>query len=322
MEKLHAFGLGKPLGLEISGEGQPRIKSTTDKDFNSRSLFLGSLLVMNQSLLHCKCWPSTMPLQIMAGWYAQFHKRDSPSWETRKRIMPDILRDSIASQDAIRKIKTLLEGVVEHGTASSLNKSPYKIAGKTGTAQIANPKFGYDVNHRSYQASFVGYFPADKPKYSCIVVVYAPSNNFYYGGAVAAPIFKEIADKVFSNHFDLQKEQIEEDTSSFTMPLALVGIQKDVRKVLAKLDHPVESTNLDASWVSTSLRDDKVVLQERKILKGTVPNVIGMGARDAVYLLENSGLRVRMNGKGVVTSQSLNGGSRLMKGDLILIELS
>lgn len=323
MEKLHAFGLGKPLGLEISGEGQPRIKSTTDKDFNSR-VSLPWISIGYESKL--------TPLQMLAFYNAvanngrmvrpRLIKEIRHHGKLVKEFMPDILRDSIASQDAIRKIKTLLEGVVEHGTASSLNKSPYKIAGKTGTAQIANPKFGYDVNHRSYQASFVGYFPADKPKYSCIVVVYAPSNNFYYGGAVAAPIFKEIADKVFSNHFDLQKEQIEEDTSSFTMPLALVGIQKDVRKVLAKLDHPVESTNLDASWVSTSLRDDKVVLQERKILKGTVPNVIGMGARDAVYLLENSGLRVRMNGKGVVTSQSLNGGSRLMKGDLILIELS
>ena len=238
-----------------------------------------------------------------------------------KEFGTQVIRDSIASPEAIQIMRSMLEGVVENGTASSLNKSPYKIAGKTGTAQINNPKFGYDVSHRSYQASFVGYFPADRPKYSCIVVVYAPSNDFYYGGAVAAPIFKEIADKVFSNHFELQKDDATIDTTENSLPLASVGQQKDIRKVLAKLKHPVETSNQDASWVSASLKEDKIILQERKVQKGTVPNVLGMGAKDAMYLLENSGLRVKINGKGVVTRQSLNAGSRLMRGDVIMIEL-
>ncbi len=322
MEKLHSFGLGKPLGLEISGEGAPRIKSTTDKDFNSR-VSLPWISIGYESRL--------TPLQMLAFYNAVANNgrmvRPRLIKEIRhhgilvKEFQPEIIRDSIASQEALSKMRMLLEGVVENGTASSLNKSPYKIAGKTGTAQISNPKYGYDVSHRSYQASFVGYFPADKPKYSCIVVVYAPSNNFYYGGAVAAPIFKEVADKVFSNHFELQKEQIDQDTILNALPLALVGHHKDIRNVLARLNQPMESVNQDASWVSTSLRDDKVVLQERKVQKGIVPNVLGMGAKDAMYLLENSGLRVKINGKGVVTRQSLGAGSRLMKGDMIMIEL-
>jgi cell division protein FtsI (penicillin-binding protein 3) len=322
MGKLHAFGLGEPLGLEISGEGKPRIKSTTDKDFNNR-ISLPWISIGYESKL--------TPMQMLAFYNAianngrmvrpRFIKEIRHHGKLVKELRPVVLRDSIAGLEAIGKIRAMLEGVVEHGTASSLNKSPYRIAGKTGTAQIANPKYGYDVNHRSYQASFVGYFPADRPKYSCIVVVYAPSNNFYYGGAVAAPIFKEIADKVFSNHFDLQKEQIDEDTIASSLPLASVGEQKDVRKVLAKLNHPMESKNPDALWVSTSLNDEKVILHERKTEKGLVPNVIGMGAMDALYLLENSGLRVKVNGKGVVTRQSINAGSRLMRGDQITIEL-
>ncbi|TAH44254.1 MAG: PASTA domain-containing protein [Bacteroidetes bacterium] len=322
LEKLHSFGLGKPLGLEISGEGKPRIKSTTDKDFNTR-VSIPWISIGYESKL--------TPLQMLAFYNAIANNgrmvRPRLVKELRyhgklvKEFGTEVIRDSIARPEAIQKIRTMLEGVVENGTASSLNKSPYKIAGKTGTAQISKPKYGYDVNHRSYQASFVGYFPADRPKYSCIVVVYAPSNDFYYGGAVAAPIFKEIADKVFSNHFELQHDEVVEDTIENSLPLALVGQQKDIRKILAKLKHPVESSNNDAAWVSASLKNEKIVLQERKVQKGTVPNVLGMGAKDALYLLENSGLRVKVSGKGVVTHQSINAGSRLMKGDVIMIEL-
>ncbi len=322
LKKLHSFGLNDPLNIEISGEGAPRIKSTTDADFNTR-VSLPWISIGYESKL--------TPLQMLCFYNAvanngrmvrpHFVREIRHHGKLVREMGTEIIHDSIARPETIQKMKKMLEGVVEHGTASSLNKSPYKIAGKTGTAQIANPKYGYDIEHRSYQASFVGYFPADRPKYSCIVVVYAPSNSVYYGGAVAAPIFKEIADKVFSNHFDLQREQPEEDSISNSAPVALVGIQKDVTKVLSRLNHPVETKNQDAAYVSTSLRDDKVILQERKMPVNAVPNVIGMGAKDALYLLENSGLRVRINGKGVVTKQSIDAGSRLNKGELIMIEL-
>ena len=102
----------------------------------------------------------------------------------------------------IRKAQTMLEGVVERGTAINLRNSNYKIAGKTGTAQIANAKYGYRTGERmSYQASFVGYFPAEDPLYSCIVVVNAPSSAVYYGNVVSGPVFREISDKVYSTNF-------------------------------------------------------------------------------------------------------------------------
>jgi cell division protein FtsI (penicillin-binding protein 3) len=322
MNKLHEFGLGTKLGIEIKGEGTPRIKRTTDKSFSNR-VSLPWISIGYESTL--------TPLQILSFYNAiankgrmvrpLFVKQIRQNGQAVFTAQPQIIRDSIASPEAIAKLRLMLEGVVERGSAASLNKSPYKIAGKTGTAQIANPKYGYDKLHRSYQASFVGYFPADKPKYSCIVVVYAPSNNFYYGGAVAAPIFKEIADKVFSNHFELQKEQPDNDTIQIPPPVAMAGTQKDIQKVLAHLEHTVESKDLDAEWVAIQRQADKVILQERKIIKGLVPNVVGMGAKDAMFILENAGMRVKLNGRGVVTRQSIVPGSRLVKGEIISIEL-
>lgn len=322
MNKLHEFGLGTKLGIEIKGEGTPRIKRTTDKSFSNR-VSLPWISIGYESTL--------TPLQILSFYNAianngrmvrpLFVKQIRQNGQAVFTAQPQIIRDSIASPEAIAKLRLMLEGVVERGSAASLNKSPYKIAGKTGTAQIANPKYGYDKLHRSYQASFVGYFPADKPKYSCIVVVYAPSNNFYYGGAVAAPIFKEIADKVFSNHFELQKEQPDNDTIQISPPVAMAGTQKDIRKVLAHLDHEVESKDQDAEWVAIQRQADKVILKERKMIKGLVPNVVGMGAKDAMFILENAGMRVKLHGRGVVTRQSIVPGSRLVKGEIISIEL-
>ncbi len=119
-----------------------------------------------------------------------------------KSFGTDVIINSIASRSTIRKAKKMMEGVVEHGTATNLKNANYKIAGKTGTAQIAKDKSGYRQGARmSYQASFVGYFPAENPLYSCIVVVNAPSNGVYYGNLVAGSVFKEISDKVYATSF-------------------------------------------------------------------------------------------------------------------------
>ena len=222
----------------------------------------------------------------------------------------------------LAKAHEILEGVVTHGTASMLNKSPYKIAGKTGTAQIFNNKYGYDKEHMTYQASFVGYFPADKPKYSCIVVVYAPSNDVYYGGAVAAPIFKEIADKVYSNHLDMNESPVITDSIVPAVPVTKAGQHRDLKKVLDKLNLPAVASDPEAYWVSVDARADQLKTNERKTIAGLTPNVVGMGLKDALYILENAGLNVRVSGKGWVTRQSLPAGSRIRKGQQIVIELS
>jgi cell division protein FtsI (penicillin-binding protein 3) len=232
------------------------------------------------------------------------------------------MRDSIASPDALMKARKMMEGVVQHGTASSLKTSQYKIAGKTGTAQIARNKYGYDKDHPSYQASFVGYFPADAPKYSCMVVVYSPSNDVFFGGAVAAPIFKEIADKVYSNHIDLHSAPEKSDTVILAMPRVKAGQQKELKKLLATLEVPAQSTDDGAFNVSASAGSDGLILSERKIRQGIVPDVTGMGIKDAIYILENAGLRVKFNGKGNVIKQSLSPGMKIQKDELIALDLT
>ncbi|MBL0065898.1 MAG: transpeptidase family protein [Bacteroidetes bacterium] len=322
VSRLKSFGLSQKLGLQIEGEGQPFIKNVTDKSWSGLSL--PWISIGYESKL--------TPLQTLTFYNAvanngrvvkpMFVSKILNHGKVIREFSSEIIRDSIASPDVLAKARQLLEGVVQRGTASVLNKSPYKIAGKTGTAQIFNNKYGYDKEHMTYQASFVGYFPADKPKYSCIVVVYAPSNDVYYGGAVAAPIFKEIADKVYSNHLDMNESPIQTDSIVKTIPVAKAGQQKDLNKVLAKLNLTNESSDPDAYWVSVDARSAQLKTNERKTISGLVPNVVGMGLRDALYILENAGLNVRINGKGWVTRQSIQAGSRVKKGQQILIELS
>jgi cell division protein FtsI (penicillin-binding protein 3) len=322
LDKLRSFGLNDKLGLQIEGEGAPRIKGAKDKDWNPCVSLPWTSIGYEVKL---------SPLQTLTFYNAianngrmvkpKFVKEIRYHGQLIKSFPTEILRDSIVSPSTIAKAHELLEAVVDSGTGSALKNQHYRIAGKTGTAQIAQPKFGYDKSHRTYQASFAGYFPADHPKYSIIAVVYAPSTGVYFGGAVSAPIFKEIADKVFSNEMSLHKELASADTLQQHVPLSKDGNQKDLSKVLTHLNVNAITKGGDASWVNASASDAGVVMTERKTQTGAVPNVMGMGIRDAIYLLENSGLQVRVNGKGAVKKQSLDPGTKIQRGQKIVIDL-
>ncbi len=320
IDKIKSFGLGKPLGLEIEGEGNPYIKDVDDSLWSPVSLPWMS--IGYEVLL--------TPIQILTFYNAvanngrmvkpHFIREIRNHGKLIQSFSTQVIKDSIASPSSLEKVKKMMEGVVEHGTASTLKTSPYKIAGKTGTAQISQNIFGYDKNHRSYQASFVGYFPADAPKYSCMVVVYSPSNNVYFGGAVAAPIFKEIADKVYSNHIELHGVPAS-DTINNLFPIAKAGQQKEAKKIFAELRVPFSTKDESAQNISSTITSDQVILGERKTTTGIVPDVRGMSVKDAIYILENSGLRVQCNGRGSVIRQSLTPGMKISKGQLIFIEL-
>ncbi len=322
IDQLKKFKLNDPLALQIEGEGMPRIKDVTAKDWSPVSLPWMSIGYEVK----------LTPLQILTFYNAianngrmvrpKFVREELYHGKTIQSFPTEIIKDSIASPDAIAKARKLLEDVVQNGTASSLSKSCYKIAGKTGTAQMFANKFGYDRGHMTYQASFVGYFPADNPKYSCMVVVYAPSNDVYFGGAVAAPVFKEISDKVYSNNMEMHDTIPVNDSLIKSLPVAKSGSQKELKKVFTQLNVPVSSANSDANMVSAGITNNSVKLSERKMISGMVPNVVGMGAKDALNILENAGLRVRLNGKGVVSKQSIDAGTKIQRGQQITIELS
>jgi len=242
-----------------------------------------------------------------------------------ERFEPVVLNERMCSATTLKEIRSMLEGVVDTGTATNLKAAHFRIAGKTGTAQIAAGSGGYKANGVTYQASFVGYFPADAPKYTCIVVVSAPGAGVYYGNRVAGPIFTEIANKIYSNRLELQTGLASLEPAATKTPLTYGGSAADLRTALSGLGLPTVQDNAEAEWVNTTAADSAIVLTPRAIpgdMQNMVPNVVGMGLKDALYILENKGLRVQVVGAGMVKRQSLHPGERYLRGNTIILELT
>jgi len=236
---------------------------------------------------------------------------------------PEVIIPSICSLATLEKARILLEGVVERGTANGIsNTMYYKIAGKTGTAMIAANNKGYAAHTKEvkYKGSFVGYFPVDHPKYSMMVVVYDPKKR-YYGASVAAPVFREISDKIFANSKDVQNPP-PVDTAGFSIPYANAGKEKDLEEVYSLLNIKVKSFNNPSDWVKPFIDKSGVTLLPQTILNGTMPNVTGMGIKDALFLLEQMGLKVMVNGKGAVVRQSILPGTLIAKGNIVILDLA
>jgi cell division protein FtsI (penicillin-binding protein 3) len=322
VNKIKGMNITQPIGLQIDGEGAPQFKTPASKAWSGTTLpwmSIGYEIKMT-------------PMQILTYYNAVanngrmvkplFVKEIKRRGELIKRFETTVVKDSICSLSTALKARILLEGVVENGTAMNLKNPNYKIAGKTGTAQIAQGSGGYKDSARvSYQASFVGYFPADNPKFSCIVVVNAPSNDVYYAAQVAGPIFKEIADKVYSTRLEIHKGlQIEYTDPSDAMPLFSSAYQRDIKSIYSKLGFTYQPKE-KVEWVIPTKTDSLVKMNQKKIIQGIVPNVVGMGVKDAMYILENAGMTVRISGSGKVQKQSLQVGSRILKGSEIKLLL-
>jgi cell division protein FtsI (penicillin-binding protein 3) len=236
---------------------------------------------------------------------------------------PVVVNPSICSESTIKEILPLLVGVVEEGTATNIRTDKYKIAGKTGTT-VLNYASRKEVDfYKKYQASFAGFFPADNPKYSCIVVINNPKNGQVYGGKVAAPIFKELADKVYALDMDIHNPII--STDAFTnLPIVKQGKTFDANQILTGLNIPTQNT--ESNWMVSQTSKSEVKLMVRKIeedlQRGKMPNLKGMNLKDAVYLLETYGLNVSIEGSGSVVSQSIKKGVKFKKGNLIKLELA
>ncbi|HNX79591.1 MAG TPA: penicillin-binding transpeptidase domain-containing protein, partial [Prolixibacteraceae bacterium] len=208
-------------------------------------------------------------------------------------------------------------GVVEEGTGKEMKSKIIKMAGKTGTAQISTGKGGYGKG--LYLASFVGYFPADDPVYSMIVTVNKPKGA-YYGGAVAMPVFRETAEKVFAvfQHID---DSSPEEPEIAMLPDVKNGYTRDVVRVMNELDIDYKGRKPKTELTKTVKDGEVIKLKDNEVAEDRVPDVRGMGARDAVFLLEKSGLQVRVNGIGKVRNQSLLPGYKYKKGQTITLTM-
>lgn len=238
-----------------------------------------------------------------------------------KKNEPEIVEEKICSEETLRQLKECLFGVCneEDGTGYKLFKGTlYKAAGKTGTALVANGKRGY-ADH-IYQSSFAGYFPADNPKYSCIVVIKnKPFAKKYYGALVAGPVFKEVADKLYAMNAerDSRFSYAVKDSSAYYY----AGATEDLKKIMTALQiHYKDSVNKNA-WSRLYAVNYNPVLYMQTIQQNTMPDVKGMGLKDALYLLENIQVKLVIKGRGKIRAQSIEPGSALSKNQTVTIEL-
>lgn len=318
LDHVDRLKLSRPLGLQITGEVFPKITRPQDKAWSGITLpWMSHGYGLEISPLH------TLTLYNAV---ANDGKMIKPVFVTSvlqadrviREFETETLNSKICSNSTLKQLRLLLEGVVENGTAKNLKDAHYRIAGKTGTAQILE-----DGRYtKKYITSFVGYFPAHAPKYSAIVVVKNPKGWQQYGNNVAGPVFKEIADNIYARdielHAPMEKKTVLE---AGVLPVIRGGRQEELTMLANELGVSTHSAT-EEEWVKASRNGSSVTWKKNEVLKDRVPDVTGLTFRDALYLCEKSGLRVVYQGRGRVAEQSLAPGTRFGRGARIYLKLS
>lgn len=320
VNRLRSFGLGEPLGLEIQGEPKPTLYSPGSPQWSGISLPWMSVGYEVQ----------LTPMQTLAFYNAvanngkmvkpQFVKEIVRGTQVVKNCKPIVLRQKICSDNTLHILQSCLEGVMKTGTGRNLTSSYFDIAGKTGTAEILNDDMKYGAKgEKKYLASFVGYFPVKAPMYSCIVSISAAGENIY-GATVSGTVFSAIANKVYAGSLKYHKAINEEKALIKQAPYSKDGNRYDLEKIFNYLGINFQQ-NSEEEWVSTKANGNIVELNKKYVGKKTVPNVVGLTAKDAVYLIESTGMTARIIGRGKVARQTVPAGTPVFKGGLIEIWL-
>ena len=318
LEHVDRLYLSKPLGLQITGESYPKITRPTDKDWSGITLpWMAYGYGFEISPLHTLALYNAVAndgKMIKPIFVTSVSRAD----QVKKEYETEVLVSKICSNKTLNQLKLLLEGVVEKGTAKNLKHADYRIAGKTGTAQILeNGRY-----EKRYITSFVGYFPAHAPKYTAIVLVKNPRGVYQYGNNVAGPVFKDIADNIYSRdinlHFAMEKKAT---TEPGVLPVIRAGKQDELTMLTNELGVSSHSVT-EEEWIKSAKNGNSVVWKKNAVIKDHVPDVTGMTFRDAIYLLEKTGLRVGYEGKGRVASQSISPGTKISKGSRIYLRLT
>lgn len=313
---LRQFRLTLPTGLGMAGEPTPFVKNPDHKEWDRH----GSITFMSYGYEML-----ITPLQMLTFYNAVANngrwvkpmlvKKFAVGGKTVQEFTPVVLPKPIASIGTIRKVKSMIEGVVDHGTGKLVRSSFYLVAGKTGTAQqYVNAQFEKGKN---YYSSFIGYFPAKNPKYSMLVGIDNPKfteTDSLYGGKVAAPIFRVVADRIHA--YDARMHPPLPTNRVAAKPIVRAGYADDLHQISTELGVANEPTA--EGWVRLS---DGGHWKKQANKPGQVPDVRGLPLRDALFLLENRGLRVSAAGRGRVTKQSLNPGTTASMGRQVLLTL-
>lgn len=314
---LHDFGLNSKTGIELKGESIPYIKTPQNKSWSAVSL---PWISVGYEL-------RIAPVQTLAFYNAI---ANNGIWvkphlvrEIRLSGIPvekfdnNASKKPICSAKATKEIQYLLSEVVENGTARLLKNDKYKVAGKTGTAKISAGKGMYT---NSYNSSFVGYFPADNPRYSCIVIVNNPK-GVYYGSVVAAPVFKEIADYVYATRLAPESKT---DSLFLQIPgiIASNGYSEDYETLFKTTKIPYIGSKKETGWVTVNKQNNVCCINPVSFTPGQMPDLQGMGAKDALFCLEKMGVNVMLEGKGYVFEQSILPGEKLGANETVVLKLT
>jgi cell division protein FtsI (penicillin-binding protein 3) len=320
INRLKSFGLGEPLGIDLLGEPTPTLYAPGDRMWSGISLPWMAIGYEVQQT----------PLQTLAFYNAVanngrlirplFVSEIRRNGQVIKRFEPVTIRKKICSDQTLEALKIALEGVIEQGTGSDLKSAYFKIAGKTGTARILNSDLRYgNRGEEKHQASFVGYFPAKEPIYSCIVVISAPTKDIY-GASVSGTVFSAIANKVYASTLRYHKAVNEKPKFKGPLPISISGSNDDLRTVFQALQVPF-SKKIQEEWVNTRSTDAEILFQKRTITKTVMPNVVGLSAKDAVYIIEKSGMTASIKGSGQVVQQFPYSGASIIGGGIAQIVL-
>ncbi|MEY4336625.1 MAG: hypothetical protein RLZZ45_1544 [Bacteroidota bacterium] len=316
LERLH---LNRPSGIGLVGESRSSIPDPNSKYWSNVTL---PWMSFGYNI-------SVSPLQTLMVYNAVANggKMMKPylvnaimkDGQLLQAFNPVVIEDSICSKKTLQQLRTCLEGVVINGTAKSLRSSYYTLAGKTGTAQVANGNKGY--GDHIYQSSFAGYFPADQPKYSCIVVIKnKPFAAKYYGAQIAGPVFKAIADKLFTVDpvlYANYKHTRYADSSKTTWR----GTDADFRLIAKGVNLNLTDSGKVKEYATMAVSQQAYVARDLGVNKNAMPDLIGFGLKDALGLLEKQQLQVIATGKGKVTAQSILPGTMIQKGQTIYLTL-
>lgn len=321
--QLHKMHLHEKAGLDIPGEYNPVIKDPKSDYWSNTTIpwMATGYAVQITPLQTCMLYNAVANNGKMMRPYLVSEVREKG--KTVHKYQPKVVEEAIADAATIAQLRKCLEEVALTGTAKGIRSPFYTIAGKTGTAQFAGrDDDGNKVTYadRSYHGSFVGYFPADKPKYTVAVVMRTQKRGHpYYGGTIAAPVFKMIADRVFAagkgwavpvDSVEMSAPLVAQKATGVSYSKLLGAIGKGAE---IKLDNRMQYIMADSS--------KRLIAGVEEIYKGQVPDVSGMGLKDAVYLLEREGLRIHIKGKGKVRAQSIAPGTLVQHGAPITLEL-
>ncbi len=323
VSRLHNMKLVERLDLDVDGEGIASIISPDDKLWSGTTLAtLGYGYGVTLTPLHTLTFYNAIANngKMVKPHFIESFEKDG---RVIQEFKPQIVSGSICSRETVKKAKTAMIGVVNNGTGTVCKDARYQIAGKTGTARMSiNGRYEDPNGYKKHQASFAGYFPADDPKYSCIVVLYSGLTKAnFYGGSWAAPIFKRIADKIYAVNPEWNSTSVREcESNKKTMPIINSGKAEGIDFACSSLLHKTLKKSR-SGWCKYTSDSLSTTTEPIIIEKNMMPDVTSMGLKDALYLLENEGYRVTFHGHGKVYSQNPPAGTQLTKNSNITIYL-